>query len=354
MNRWGMAIEDHRGYGDGMLTQRPSEPPTVSWKTEPTTERQVISDDVPTELRVHGVSGSSAEEMLDRPLIRQVAGDGEAGFFRPRSEYGATLGPGGARLEAYRWGNLTSGAAARALWLLLLPFSLANVALWMRPPATGMGRRVVHGLVRIFCLTMSATLTLAAIGIALDLVAWQCASPDSVCVQQRPWLTGLFTGYFEPTGRRLALAALGPIAVVSLLWFLAVRSWARYESYGQVQRNPDGDGLATPTFWDGRAQVGRLRSVHVAAMFALIDAVILYVLISHDRSTDAYAGVNLGGMQWQTMIRIGEGLGVAAVVIMGLSLLALLLPSIVDRVSQSQAAAAFARWLRVCRCFSPP
>ncbi len=330
-----------------MLTQRQAEPPAASSKTEPTTDRQVIRDLIPTELRVHGVSGSPAEDMLDRPLIRQVAGDREAGFFRPRSEYGGTYGPGGARLEAYRWGNLTSGAAARALWLLLLPFSLANVALWMRPPAKGMGRRMVHGLIRIFCLTMSVTLTLAAVGIALDLVAWQCAIPGSACVEQRPWMNWLFTGFFEPTGRRLALAALVPIAVVSLLWFLAVRTWARYESYPQVERNPDGDGLATPTFWDGRAQVGRLRSVHIAAMFAVIDAVILYVLIDHDRSTDAYAGVDLGGMPWQTVVRIGEGLGIAAVAIPALCLLALLLPSIVDRTSQSRVAIAFARWLRV-------
>src|SRR5258705_7683720 len=165
------------------------EPPTLgSWKTEPTAQRPVVRDQNPTELRVHGVSGTPAEEMLDRPLIRQVAGDGDAGFFRPRSEYGATLGPGGARLEAYRWGNLTAGAAARALWLLLLPFSLANLALWMRPPSVGMGRRVVHGLIRTFCLTMSASFTLAAAGITLDLVAWQCAAPGSVCVKQRPWL----------------------------------------------------------------------------------------------------------------------------------------------------------------------
>src|SRR3984893_4847130 len=87
----------------------------------------------PTELRVHGVSGTPAEDMLDRPLIGQVAGDKEAGFFRPRTEYGATRGPGGARLEAYRWGNLTAGAAARAFWLLLLPFTLANVMVWLRP-----------------------------------------------------------------------------------------------------------------------------------------------------------------------------------------------------------------------------
>jgi hypothetical protein len=340
-------MEDHHGYGDAMFPQRQAEPPTNAWKTEPTTEQHSVRDQIPTELRVHGVSGSPAEEMLDRPLIRQVAGDREAGFFRPRSEYGGTFGPGGARLEAYRWGNLTSGAAARAFWLLLLPFGLANVALWMRPPATGMGRRIVHGLIRIFCLTMSATLTLATVGIALDLLAWQCAAPDSVCVQQRPFLTGLFTGFFEPTGRRLALAALVPIGLVSLLWFLAVRSWARYESYGQTERNPDGDGLAIPSFWDGRAQVGRLRSVHIAVMFALIDGMILYVLIEHDRSGNAYAGVDLGGMTWQTMVRIGEGLGIAAIAITALSLFALFLPSIVDRVSQSRAATAFARSLRI-------
>ena len=61
---------------------------------------------------------------------------------------------------------------------------------------------------------------------------------------------------------------------------LAVRSWARYESFELPERNPDGDGLATPSFWDGRAQVGRLRSLHVAAMFATIDAVVLYVLLA--------------------------------------------------------------------------
>jgi hypothetical protein len=332
---------------DRLPAQGAPREPAISWKTEPTTERPLIRDITPTELRVHGVSGSPAEEMLDRPLIRQVAGDGDAGFFRPRTEYGATLGPGGARLEAYRWGNLTSGAAARAFWLLLLPFSLANVAMWLRPPATGMGRRAVHGLCRIFALTMSATFTLTAVGIFADLIGWQCATPDSACVEQRPWLRFLFTGFFEPTGRRLALAALGPILVVALLWFLAVRSWARYESYALPQRNADGDGLATPTFWDGRAQVGRLRSLHVAAMFALVDAVLLYVLLDHDWRAGAYAGVDLAGVPERTLVGIGEVLGVVAIAIIALSLVLLLVPSIVDRVSKSAAASVVARSLRM-------
>src|SRR4029079_16860818 len=97
----------------------------------------------------------------------------------------------------------------------------------------------------------------------------------------RPWLNFLFTGFFAPPGRRLALAALGPIFLVSLLWFLANRTCARYESYQLPRRNPDGDGLATPSFWDGRAQVGRLRSLHVAATLAMIDAFVLFVLSRH-------------------------------------------------------------------------
>src|SRR5690242_18307049 len=170
----------------GMVASAATVPSQQSNERETTTMvLPAPADSPPTELRVHGVSGSPAEEVLDRPLIVQVAGDGEAGFFRPRTEYGATLGPGGARLEAYRWGNLTSGAAARAFWLLLLPFTLANVAMWLRPPADGMGRRLVHGLTRLFALTLSTTLVLASLGIFVDLVGWQCAAPTASCAQQR-------------------------------------------------------------------------------------------------------------------------------------------------------------------------
>ena len=95
-----------------------------------------------------------------------------------------------------------------------------------------------------------------------------------------------------------------------MLWFLARRTWARYESYRQPRRNPDGDGLATPTFWDGRDQVGRLRSLHVAAMFAIIDAVLLYVLLRHDRDDRRLRRRRI----WRacapsTVVTVGQGLG---------------------------------------------
>ncbi|PZG22586.1 hypothetical protein C1I95_05300, partial [Micromonospora craterilacus] len=40
------------------------------------------------ELRVHGVSGTSAEALLDHPIVTRVAGDDNAGFYRPRPGFG--------------------------------------------------------------------------------------------------------------------------------------------------------------------------------------------------------------------------------------------------------------------------
>jgi len=334
-----------------LLTERPTErltplgvePTTINFTLRATDQPTAI----PTELRVHGVTGTPAEDMLDRHVIGRVAGDAEAGFFRPRAEYGGTIGPGGARLEAYRWGNLTAGAAARAFWLLLLPFTLVNVAIWLRPPAEGFGRRSVRGLTRVFALTLTATFTLAAVGVALDLVAWQCANTtDNRCNEARPWLQFLFTGFLEPTGRRLALAALAPVGLICFLWYLARRTWARYESFEMPEVSPDGDGVAIPTFWDGRSQVGRLRSLHVASGFSVIAAVLVYVLLRHDLAAGAYAGVDLGQVQSPNVVMAGKVLAGAIAVVLAMSLLLLFLPRMVDRDSKSRAASVLAKSLR--------
>ena len=301
---------------------------------------------MPTELRVHGVSGTPAESMLDRPLLTRVAGDGNAGFYRPRPEYGALTGPGGADLEAYRWGNLTAGAAARAFWLLLLPFTLANVMMWLRPSANRFGRAITRGLVRIFALSVTATFTLAAVGVALDLIAWQCAVPGSRCTADRPWIQFFFTGFFAPTGRRLALAALLPILAVCGLWVLAQRSWARYESFKLPEVRLDGDGLAAPTFWFGRVQVGRLRSLHIASAFAVIDAMLLYVLIRRDRTVAAYAGVDLVETTPAVVLSAGVVLAGIVVAILVACVVLLFLRGMVSRDAPATWAGVTAKGLR--------
>jgi hypothetical protein len=263
-----------------------------------------------TELRVHGVSGAPVESLLDRPLLGQVAGDPDAGFFRPLPAYGNTTGPGGATLEGYRWGNLTAGAAARALWLLLLPFMLANVALWLRPP--GPNRAVYRALCRLFAASVTGTFVLAATGVSVDLVAWQCATPGNPCVSTRSYLGFLTDGFFAPTGRRLAVLSLVPIAALAVLWYLGRRTWCRYEAYDRPS-DVDGDGLADPGFWRGQPLVGRLRALHVALGFGALDAVLLGVLAPHDG--------------WA----VGWLLGALAVLVVLLALVALALPAMVVR-----------------------
>ncbi len=263
-----------------------------------------------TELRVHGVSGTPAESLLNRPLIEQVAGDADAGFFRPRPEYGNTAGPGGALLEGYRWGNLTAGGAARALWLLLLPFMLANVALWLRPP--GASRAVYHTLCRLFAASLTGTLVLASAGVSVDLVAWQCAMPGNPCGTSRSYLAFLTHGFFAPTGRRLAMLSLVPIAVIAALWYLGRRTWCRYEAY-EPASDVDGDGLGAPGFWRGMPLVGRLRALHIGLAFGTLDAVLLGVLAPHDGWVAGWVLAGLAGL------------------VLLLGLVAVMLPGMVDR-----------------------
>src|SRR6266487_6884031 len=89
------------------------------------------------------ISATPPDSMLENPHVTSVSGDSTAGFYRriwlggepSRSLTYADL-PNKRRREAYSWGGLTSGASSRALWMLLLPFMLANVAFWMYPAAT--------------------------------------------------------------------------------------------------------------------------------------------------------------------------------------------------------------------------
>ena len=99
------------------------------------------------ELLVHGVGGATPEEMLDDPRTVRVTGDETAAVFRRAEDVDAEEPPRarprrGRCREAYCWSNLTSGNGTRALWLLLLPFMVVNLAHWMRPAARGRSRAV--------------------------------------------------------------------------------------------------------------------------------------------------------------------------------------------------------------------
>ncbi|MCX4703044.1 hypothetical protein [Streptomyces sp. NBC_01373] len=242
------------------------------------------------ELLVHGVGGTTPEEMLDDPRTVRITGDDTAAVFRRADDVDAESAPDEHRgrpvPEAYVWCNLTSGNGTRALWLLLLPFMVVNLAHWMRPTARGRTRTVrLYGLlVRLTGLTLTVLLVAAVCEVALDLAAWQCAG-TSACAERHSWLGFLSPtvsdgGWWSRPGRRLALAALVPAALTWLLWYLSHRTWSAYESQEPLSRSPEPDeetgrtALGRPGFWYGRRLVARLRAAHTAAALLTVAAAV--------------------------------------------------------------------------------
>ncbi|MET9724609.1 hypothetical protein [Streptomyces zaomyceticus] len=269
------------------------------------------------ELLVHGVGGATPQDMLDDPRTVRITGDRTAAMHRRAEDLDAEDHPEryAARPvpEAYCWSNLTSGDGARALWLLLLPFMVANLAHWMRPPAQGRPGLVrLYGvLVRLVALTLTVLLTAAACEVALDLTAWQCAA-STACTDAYSWLGFLSEGrggWWSAPGRRLVLAALVPSLLVGLLWYLSNRTWSAYEAqrpptgYDEPVAEPPVDteaadaGEATPVpaeprpalgrpgFWYGRRLVARLRAAHTAAGFLTVAAALATAAGRHDVTT---------------------------------------------------------------------
>ncbi|WP_241192600.1 hypothetical protein [Streptomyces sp. ADI96-02] len=255
--------------------------------------------------------------MLGDPRTVRVTGDATAALYRRTEDAHAEEHPGKHRdepiAEAYCWSGLTSGNGSRALWLLLLPFMVVNLAHWMRPTAAGRTRAVrLYGvLVRLVALSLTVLLTAAACEVALDLVAWQCAGTPA-CSERRSWLGFLSSeqgGWWSQPGRRLALAASVPAALVTLLWYLSNRTWSAYESQRPLDDTdvaigeddpgadhsapgpnaPRGPGavrpaLGRPGFWYGRRLVARLRAAHTAAGFLTVAACVNAAAARHDRT----------------------------------------------------------------------
>ncbi len=259
--------------------------------------------------------------MLGDPRTTRITGDATAAVYRRTEDVGAEKHPerhrDGPVAEAYCWSNLTSGNGSRALWLLLLPFMVVNLAHWMRPATRGHIRAVrLYGvLVRLVALSLTVLLTAAACEVALDLVAWQCAGTPE-CSVQRSWLGFLSArqdGWFAQPGRRLAVAALVPTALVGLLWYLSNRTWSAYESQRpltweepadtetDVDAGADEDteaatrtgeplvrpALGRPGFWYGRRLVARLRAAHTAAGFLTAAAAVAATTARYDRSAES-------------------------------------------------------------------
>jgi hypothetical protein len=263
-----------------------------------------------TELRLHGVGGTVPQDLLADDAPQQVSGDRIAGFYR-------TADRAGRHVEAYSWGGLTSRSASRVLWLLLLPFTLANLAGWMCPAAVHRSRwafRVHRAAVRWAALAGTVNLLVLVAVVGVDLLGYQCGGQDGCAGRWwplRPLRHAALAGY---PGRRMLVGVVLPLAVVVLLTVLTLRSISRYESvrppgehrmpgHRRVRRPSarsaaqPGRGLAHPDFWDGRRSALHLGCLHVATGVA----VLALLLTGAVRGAARAAGAPVDGRWWATL-----------------------------------------------------
>ncbi|MEV4492384.1 hypothetical protein AB0K04_19980 [Micromonospora coxensis] len=261
------------------------------------------------ELRVHGVSNTPPDQLLglrpepgdDGPQPWLVSGGEVTGFYRS-----TTAGRDDPiTVEAYSWGQLTSGARTardieRALWTLLLPFALANVALHARPgiPPDPDRERwasrsgITAWLIRLFCLSLTVTLVITATGIGVDLIAWQCVDRDCLRHLPGPW-EFLGRGWWREDTRALAVGLLLPLAVLAALGAVAWRTY-QYEAEmpapprptprddAEPDAPPLENPLQDPTFWCGEGQLRRAAVLHLCVGAVAAAAVPLQAVLVMD------------------------------------------------------------------------
>jgi hypothetical protein len=232
------------------------------------------------ELRVHGISGMSAESLVDAVAAVDVAGDGLGRIVAPadwlrRPNPGPVLMAGGRpvprTVEGYVWGAMTSGGWAKAAWALLFPFALANVAHWMLPPLTSdsaAGRTLgvlLRSLLRVAALLLTCLLVAQLTLVSLDLLAAQCLAPGSGClpavpdrVREVPWL-------------RAVLGVLPVALVVLVLHRVSSTEWTAPKGVPDTHiGGPGGDPPTLPaTPLVGDPDTPSLRTLHVVAALAV-------------------------------------------------------------------------------------
>lgn len=187
------------------------------------------------EIRVHGIGGTTAESMLGlEPSASLVPLWPLGTSARPHLWQGDDAG-----VAAYHWAPLTSGSRWFALWPLLLPFTILNVAGYMHPPgAFGRVAKLIHGgLCYVTTVWLAAWLVLAGQVLAGD------------------------RGWSEAAGM------IGAVALaLALLWITGVGNHRQREGATPSRRSAiGGRGLSDPGFFT----TGRLLwSSHVVAMAA--------------------------------------------------------------------------------------
>jgi hypothetical protein len=281
------------------------------------------------ELRVHGVASTPPAQMLDLlpGEVQQVDGDELGSFWAPTPAAAATpRAPGdprslpvGVRREGYSWGAMArfstvpgvgrvSGTIAglvRALWVLIIPFGLVNVAYWARDADEPAGRRssAAGGLVRLFGLTLTLLWVASTSTVLLGVIGTQCYGPREqvdvpggtveyvlTCSALPDWADA--AARWDVGVRTAALALVTALAVL-VLAALGSTGRLRYErrmsttkARGLADAPARGAGvwpaLARPGFWTHARRSGAQWCQHLAAAYALLAGLLAWHFLYRD------------------------------------------------------------------------
>ncbi|NMR20952.1 hypothetical protein [Cellulomonas fimi] len=273
-----------------------------------------------TEIRVHGVGGTTPETLLGDLSPTMVAGDRVAGFYR-------TSDAQGRHREAYSWGGLTSRSRSRALWALLLPSMFANMAGWMAQRWVTSGdvetreaptTRPFRWAARLAALALTLSTAVMVTMVCLDTLAYQCGA-QAAC-RRTGWWTGPLdvVAPLDRPGARLATGATVALAIALLFYVLANRTRSAYErvepptpiSVDQGALDPEAStptpsrrsaaaqvgGLRHPEFWSGALWHTHLSRLHLAACLAVVATMLGWPLVQLGSGALAAAAVVLGGL----------------------------------------------------------
>jgi hypothetical protein len=161
---------------------------------------------LPIEVRIHGVGGSTPHALLgeqDPEDVVLVHGSETNGFWARRSD---------PAVRGYVWGPLTSGSRLQPLWIILLPFTLLNVAGWMHRPVTSSSQRRTwwtRWLVTMLGFTLTVVWTLWLCVILADLIAYR-------------------------TGRQLASIGTGPFVAIGISGCVIVAIGVAWRTRGSL------------------------------------------------------------------------------------------------------------------------
>lgn len=234
-----------------------------------------------TELRVHGVGGSSPEALVGVPHVNRVAGTQRAGFYR--SPAWISLDGPKRNLEGYSWGGITSSSVFRALWILLLPFALINLVGWMFPHAGSASHPIprsrkdviVAGLFRMLALTSTLAVGAFVAIIGIEIVGVRCVL-KATCGGAWYLLPWRWVGANATHG--VAIGAVVAVGFVLALAFVARMGQAR-KSEIDLDRTTDpayqttlvGSHTGQPfTMWERPDVADRLGLAHTSGAIVLV------------------------------------------------------------------------------------